>query len=222
MSKKPKPEKRTVQEAFHASLAEQMSEILKSRRINCCYCETAKEASDLVMKMIPKGAVVSQGGSATLDQTGIREALLQRSEITFIDPYADGLSPEEKITRRRQGLTADFFLCSTNAITRNGQLVNRDGMGNRVSAMIFGPRKVVVVAGMNKIVPDIETALARIETVAAPMNTRRLNRKTPCASTLLCEECSSPDRICAATTIIDWQMDPDRMWVILIGESLGF
>ena len=206
--------------------AEQLAGIviknLKDRRINGQYIPSKSDVTKIVLNMIPDGATVSQGGSMTLEETGIRQALLSEKRFRFIDPYEADLSPEESMKRRAKCLTTDVFICSTNALTRDGILVNRDGIGNRVSAMIFGPAKVIIVAGINKIVDDVESGILRIDTVATPMNARRLNRETPCIHTLECSDCRSEHRICAATSIIEMQMNPDRMHVILVGTALGF
>lgn len=207
---------------YTRALAEQVLAAFEWRKINGLFAPTRASALTQAMELIAPGSTVSQGGSITLDQCGIREALKQRTDITFIDPYDPDLSREQQLENRRRGLTADVFITGTNAITRDGILVNRDGMGNRVAALSFGPRRVIVVAGMNKIVDDIESAGARIDQIAAPMNCERLDRDTPCRETLRCHDCSSVGRICSVTTIIERQSDPDRFFVILTNEELGF
>ncbi len=206
----------------HRRLAEKVIGNLQKRQINGIYCETPDDARRTAMELIPDGAMVVQGGSVTLDETGIRKELLDARRFRFVDPYADNLSPEEKITRRKQSILADVFICSTNAVTVDGILVNRDGIGNRVAAMAFGPEKVIVVAGINKIVYSVDEAVNRINRIATPLNVGRLNRETPCAYELECSDCRSEGRICAVTTMVSRQLNPDRIHVIIVGTPLGF
>lgn len=216
------PKNSTAGGKFNHALANRVIDHLKARQMNGYYVETGSEAADLAMTMIPDGSVVSQGGSMTLDEIGLRDRILATDRFTFKDPYAAGLSKEESFALRLETLTCDVFLCSTNALTRDGILVNRDGIGNRVCAMAFGPKKVIILAGLNKIVTDVNAAISRIDTVASPMNCLRLNRETPCSHTMECADCSSDQRICSITTIIDRQWTDDRIHVILVGETLGY
>ena len=124
--------------------------------------------------------------------------------------------------RRREGMTADFMIASTNAITLDGKLVNLDGMGNRVAAMTFGPRKVILMVGMNKVSPDLESAMARVKHYASPVNNIRLGLKNPCVETGLCSDCKSPTRICNMWSIIEGHMIEKRIHVKLIGEYMGY
>ncbi len=211
-----------IKEIYTRTLVEQVLATFEWRKINGRFAPTRASALTQVMDLIPAGSSVSQGGSVTLDQCGIREALLRRTDITFIDPYDPSLSREQQIENRRRGLTTDVFIAGTNAITRDGILVNRDGMGNRVAALCFGPKRVIIVAGINKIVDDLESAITRIDQVAAPMNCERLDRDTPCRETLRCHDCTEPGRICCVTSIIERQTDPARMHVIIVDENLGF
>ncbi len=213
---------RMIPGKYSEALGRKIIDNLTNRHINGYYAPTRSDARSIALSLIPDGAVVSQGGSITLEETGIRAALLQESRFQFIDPYAPGLSMEDRMALRGKSLLADVFLCSTNAITHDGILVNRDGMANRVAAMAFGPSKVIVVTGLNKVVVDVNAAMLRIDTIAAPMNCYRLNRDTPCLTELECSDCDAEDRICCVTTIIDWQRDKNRMHVILVGEELGF
>jgi L-lactate utilization protein LutB len=211
-----------IKEMFTRTLAEQVLAAFEWRKINGRYAPTRASALTQAMELIPEGSTVCQGGSVSLDQCGIREALQQRNDITFIDPYDPKLSREQQLQNRREGLLADVFITGANAITRDGILVNRDGMGNRVAALSFGPARVIVVAGLNKIVDDIESAITRIDQVASPMNCERLDRDTPCRETLRCHDCTSPERICSVTTFIERQADPKRFYVILVNDTLGF
>jgi L-lactate utilization protein LutB len=182
------------------------------------------EAKKLVLETIlpniaPK--TVSWGGSVTMGATGIDAALLANPSLTVINPYEKGISPAEAYERRRQGLLVDFYLTGTNAITEEGHLVNLDMTGNRVGALNFGPKSVVVLAGRNKIVPDIESAMMRIKNFAAPNNAMRLDKKTPCTTTSFCQDCKSTDRICNVWTITEKSFPKHRIKVVLINESLG-
>ena len=140
----------------------------------------------------------------------------------MIDPYLPEYSLEEGLEARRRGLTADFMIASSNAITLDGKLVNLDGMGNRVAAMAFGPRKVILVVGMNTVATTLEEALNRTKQVAAPMNCIRMNIANPCRETGLCSDCHTPTRICNMWSIIEGQVVKDRIHVKLVGEDLGF
>ena len=186
---------------------------------------TAAEARRVVTEeIVPavKPATISWGGSTTHVQTGIYDALKTLPGVNILDTYDKQLSPADMIERRRQALLVDLFIMSTNAITEDGCLVNLDMIGNRVAALTFGPRHVVVLAGRNKIVPTFEDAVTRIKNYAAPVNTMRLEKKTPCRKTGTCHDCSSPDRICNTWTITEKSFPKGRVTVILIDEDLGF
>ena len=189
---------------------------LEKRNMKGYYCETAEEAGELALSMIGENDVVSWGGSETVVQIGIKEHLKN-----VID--RDAAPPEDFIKVRRDALLSDVFLTSTNAITMEGELVNIDGMGNRVAAMCFGPGKVIVIAGANKIVKDEAAAIARIKTEACPPNCIRLAKKTPCAVTGECGNCLIQGQtICAYTVTTRFSGLPDRIHVILVNENLGF
>jgi hypothetical protein len=177
------------------------------------------EARKLAMSMIREGDVVGTGGSITLDQCGIRDELRSGS-YKHLDWWQKKLSPEEKNRILRDTLTCDVFLTGSNAITKDGKLYNVDGRGNRVAALIFGPKKVIVVAGRNKIVKDLTEARERIETIAGPKNAERLQKKTGCRATGYCVDCAMPERICCHTVISE-QQSQKRITVILVDEDLG-
>jgi L-lactate utilization protein LutB len=174
---------------------------------------------DLIPRLAPK--TVSWGGSMTFRSTGLYEALKDRTNGEVWDPFDDKASAEEKSRRQRQALHSDLFITGTNAVTEAGQLVNLDMTGNRVAALTFGPKWVVIVIGRNKIVPDLEEAMFRIKNYAAPANSMRLDKKTPCVKTSYCEECKSPDRICNTWVITEKSFPKGRVKVILINEDLG-
>lgn len=201
-----------VERALHA---------LKENGFKTIYASTRIEAVEEILKLIPKDAVVGVGGSITVRELGLIDAL-SRQGNRVAQHWQKGLSQEESMAIRRTQLTSDVFLTSSNAVTESGQLVNVDGVGNRVAAMIFGPKKVIVVAGVNKIVTDLEGALDRVNNVASPMNAKRLTRKTPCAVTGACTDCRSPERICNVTTIINRRPIRTDFTVVLVGEELGY
>ena len=180
-----------------------------------------KMAYDTIIPSIaPK--TISWGGSMTFVGTRLYEALRNDPRYTVLDTYDKSLSPEQSMQRRRESLLVDLFITGTNAVTENGQLVNLDMIGNRVAALTFGPKQVLIFIGRNKIVPDHEAAIARIKNYAAPVNVMRLDKKSPCGKTGRCENCSSPDRICNTWTIIEKSFPKHRVKVVLINEDMGF
>lgn len=197
-------------------------ENLNKRRMEGSYAATAGQAKEEILAAIPEGASVFRCGSMTSVGMGLWEDIARLPGAEVIDPYKPELSPEEGLQARRRGLTADVMIASSNAVTLDGKLVNLDGMGNRVAAMIFGPEKVILAVGMNKVVPDLETAMARVKHYAAPVNAIRLGLKNPCVENGLCSDCRSPQRICNMWSIIEGHMIEGRIHVKLIGENLGY
>ncbi|PRX34704.1 YkgG family uncharacterized protein [Orenia metallireducens] len=185
------------------------------------YVKTRKELLTKVNELIPKGSVVGVGDSMTLFETGIIDLLRQKDYI-FLDKYQENLTRTEKDQLYSDVFSADSFLCSTNAITEEGELYNIDGYGNRVAAMIFGPKQVIIVAGKNKIVKDLEEAKNRVKNIAAPIDAKRLNKNTPCTKVGYCVDCNSKDRICNNITIIKKQLKKDRIKIIIVDENLGY
>jgi hypothetical protein len=182
-------------------------------------------ASELVIgTLLPAiaPASVSWGGSKTFVETGLYAQLKTIAEVTVLDTYDPALTDEEKLERRRQSLLVDLFITGTNAITENGHLINLDMIGNRIAALTFGPRNVIVLAGRNKLVADLEGAWERIKAYAAPVNSMRLDMKTPCASTGFCQDCKSPQRICNTWTITEKSFPKGRVRIVLINDDLGF
>ncbi len=189
-----------------------------------------RDVAVLVKSLLHTGDTVAVGGSATLFETGVID-LLHSGEYRFLDRYAAGLTPEQQLSVLQESLAADVYLCSSNAVTRAGELYNVDGRANRVAALAFGPRSVIVVVGCNKIVDDLSAAVHRVKTVAAPLNAKRLGCQTYCAVNGVCKAadsdrytdgCGSPDRICSHYLICGKQRIRDRIHVILVGEPLGF
>ena len=164
---------------------------------------------------------ISWGGSATFVETGLYQELKDYPGLEVLDTYEKGINPAEMHERRRRALLVDLFITGTNAVTETGKLVNLDMIGNRVAGLTFGPGNVIVLAGRNKVVPDIEDAMLRIKNYAAPTNSMRLDKKTPCAKSSVCEECRSIDRICNTWTITEKSFPKGRIKVVLINEDLG-
>ena len=165
---------------------------------------------------------VSLGGSMTVVNSGLFEELKAAEGFELIDTYDTTPSKEEFIERRRQGLLADLFITSSNALTMDGQLVNLDGVGNRVAGLTFGPVHCCLLIGRNKVVSGLDLALERVKEYAAPVNCLRLNKKTPCTKTMQCEDCSTPDRICNTWVITEKSFPPERVKIILINQDLGY
>ena len=193
---------------------------LEKRHFEAYYCSTAEEAVEKVLSLIPAGDVVSWGGVATVDQLGIKDRLRQRNQPVIDRDTAK--TPDERVSMLHQALGCDTFLMSSNAISEDGQLVNIDGTGNRVAALCYGPRQVIVVAGMNKVAGDLNSAMARARHIAAPANAQRFDGKSPCRITGQCADCTSPDCICAQMVITRFCNPAGRIKVVLVGEELGF
>jgi len=174
--------------------------------------------------ILPAAAVksVSWGGSITVAETGVLEVLRENAELDVIDAFEKGIALDESWNRRRRAFLVDMYLTGTNAVTDSGQLVNLDRTGNRVAATAFGPKRVTVFVGRNKIVPTLDDAFLRIKTMAAPVNAMRLKTKTPCAKTGVCQECSGEDRLCNTWTITEKSYPKGRISVVLIDQDLGY
>ena len=207
---------------WNEKIAQGIIKNLEMRRMAGSYTANAVKAKEEIVEMIPQGGTVFRCGSMTAVGMGLWEAIAALPEVNLIDPYRPELSQEEGLELRRQGLTADVMIASTNAITLDGRLVNLDGMGNRVAAMAFGPKKVILVVGMNKVAPDLESAVARVKHYAAPVNNIRYGLKNPCVETGLCSDCHTPQRICNVWSTIEGHMIKDRIHVKLVGEFLGY
>ncbi|BBO84766.1 hypothetical protein DSCO28_53320 [Desulfosarcina ovata subsp. sediminis] len=174
----------------------------------------------IIPAMAPK--TISWGGSITFVGTRLYEALKNDPRYTVLDTYDKGLSPEQSVQLRREALLVDLFISGTNAVTETGHLVNLDMIGNRVAALTFGPKHVLLFIGRNKLVADQAAAMARIKNYAAPVNVMRLEKKSPCGKTGRCENCSSPDRICNTWTITEKSFPKQRIKIVLINEDMGF
>jgi len=202
----------------------EVKEQLESNNFDVTIADSLSDAKTLVLeKIIPelKPQRISWGGSMTFVASGLYDALKDTPDMEIVDTFDKSLSNSEMIERRRASLLVDLFITGTNAITEDGQLVNLDMIGNRVGALTFGPKHVIVLVGRNKIVPEIEDAMARIKDLAAPANAMRLDKKTPCTKTAYCHECSSPDRICNTWTITEKSFPKQRVKIVLINDDMG-
>jgi len=205
---------------FREKQVERTISALKKNNFEALFVPDAKAALEEVMRRIPDGATVGVGGSVTLNQIGLLDALGKRN-IRLIWPFQQARNDEERIELVRKSFSSDIFLSSTNAVTEDGRLFNVDATGNRVGAMFIGPKSVIVVSGVNKIVKDIEAAEKRVKEWTAPQNAKRLKRKTPCVETGVCADCSSPDRICNIYVTLAKRPSRTDVVIILVGESLG-
>jgi len=196
-------------------------EKLVAHEFNAIYVKTKEEAIEEIWKHIVPNAKVGVGGSITIRELGILDQLKAKGNIIY-DHWTPGLSKEESFQIRKDQITSNLFLSSVNAITMNGELVNIDGAGNRVNGTIFGPGKVIVVAGYNKIVEDVQEAIKRTKNVAAPMNAKRANLGVPCAKLGRCVDCNSPNRICRVVVIHERKPMLTNILIILVGEELGY
>ena len=197
-------------------------ESLVKNGFGAVYCATPQEAFDSIVSEADVAASVGFGGSMSIVGLGV-EARLREQGKEILNHANPALSRDERLDIMRRQLTCDLFLSGTNALTLSGELVNIDATGNRVAAMFFGPRKVIVVAGRNKLVDGTpRDAIVRVKNWATPPNSKRLNFKTPCASTGFCSDCNSPDRLCRVTTIIDRKPRFTDMKVLVVNADLGF
>lgn len=207
-------------------------ENLKKNNMDAYYCKTSREVCELVESLLPKGCTVSSGGSVTLKETGVLDRI-QNGEYRYLDRSRPGMTREEVEQVYRETYTCDAYLCSANAITESGLLYNVDGNSNRVSAILYGPKSVIMVVGYNKIVRTLEEAVARVKTTAAPANTMKLSMDTPCSKTgecasfrmqnpSMCDGCQTDARICCNFVVSARQRHKGRIKIILVGECLGF
>ena len=202
---------------------------LKKNRMDAYFVETKEEVVPLVKQLMPEGSTVSVGGSVTVKETGVAD-LLKSGYYHFLDRSREGITPEEVRAVYEQTFSADGYFSSANAITEQGELFNVDGNANRIAALTYGPKSVIIIAGVNKIVPDLDAAVRRLKTVAAPANAKRLNCATYCKENGHCvavdggmtEGCNSPQRICCSYLVLGPQRQQGRIIVILVNENLGY
>ncbi|MDD5018379.1 MAG: lactate utilization protein [Eubacteriales bacterium] len=194
---------------------------LNRKGFHAVYVKDADEARAYVLSVVGDDEAVGVGGSMTLNETGIVDALYERGNTVYSTTLAKKLGLDAD-KARRDGVSADVYLSSSNAITLDGDLINIDGYGNRVTAMAYGPKKVIVVAGRNKLTKDPMTAVTRIKEIACPLNARRLGLNLPCAVTGKCNECSSPQRMCNVTMRIQYPASGKEFHVVLIDGDFGY
>ncbi|MBO4814527.1 MAG: lactate utilization protein [Muribaculaceae bacterium] len=202
-------------------IADKLIKNLKRRHIEAFYCPTARQALDQVQNLIDTGSTVTWGGSMTIRDMGITQAIKGRNDLRVID-REDATSPEEVRDMYLKAFSADVYLTSANAISDDGVIVNIDGNGNRVAAITWGPKKVIFVIGLNKVAPTVEAALARARGIASPTNAMRFDINTPCHTDGACHNCNSPDSICSYVHFLRNSRQPGRHVVVLVGENLGY
>lgn len=205
---------------YDCMLIERAQKALEKNGFKVRCFDTKEQATAALLSEIPADKSIGMGGSATLMSMGLYDLFKARGNTLFSHTHAT--SPEESMKFRKAQLSADIFMCSTNALTLDGQLVNIDGIGNRVAAMCFGPDKVYVICGINKIVENEQAARKRIGDVATPMNAQRLKKAVPCATTGYCHDCSSPERMCRIVSIIPRKPMATDLEIIIIAEKLGY
>lgn len=210
----------SIKKEYYKRLAATVIKGLEKRHMEGHYCDTIDEACALALSMVPADSSASFGGSVTLDETGVLAALRSRDDITLHD-RATATTPEENKKIMHDALLCDYYFMSSNAITTDGELVNIDGTGNRVAALIYGPENVIIIAGMNKVVTSVEEGITRTRNVASPQNCIRLDKNTPCKMNGVCGNCLK-DTICDQIVITRASRVPNRIKVILVGEELGF
>ncbi|MBQ7385141.1 MAG: lactate utilization protein [Ruminococcus sp.] len=218
-----------VNEALISSVMEN----LENNNMKPYFCQTGEEAKELVMSLIKEGDTVTNGGSVTMEEIGVMDAVKERKDITYLDRNAEGLTPEEVKEIYKKAFFADVYLMSANALTLNGELYNVDGNSNRVAALLYGPESVVVVCGINKIVENLDEAVKRVKTIAAPKNTVRLHTGSYCENagecmslknegSFMCDGCKGSGRICCNYVVSAQQRHKDRIKVIIVNENLGY
>lgn len=204
----------------------ELKEVLEKNNFEVFMANSVKDAKKVfdeeIMSSLKGIKTVASGGSVTLADTGIIDGVRSNEALEFFDPYDKSLSAEEKYELRRQSLLADLYLTGTNAVTECGKLVNLDMVGNRVAALNFGPKHVVLFISRNKLVETVDDAMFRIKDYVAPVNTIRLDMRTPCKKTGQCMDCSSPQRICNIWTITEKCFPAKRIKIVLINEDAGF
>lgn len=200
---------------------ERTIEGLNKRNMEGYFVNDEVELIELLKNLISHDSIVGVGDSMTLFETGVID-FLRNEKYIFLDKYKDGITKEEKRKIYEKNFSADTFLCSTNAITESGELYNIDGNGSRVAPMLYGPKQVILVAGINKIVKDIDEAEKRVRNYSAPIDAKRLNKNTPCTTLGYCIDCKSPNRICNDFVVIRGQFVKGRIKVIFVGKQLGY
>lgn len=210
----------TAKQQNYVHIANTMIKQLAKRQMEGVYCSDAASAVRQALEWMPDGSSIGWGGSETLTEIGLLDAIRGASYRILDRSLAK--TPDEQRKHHAEICCADYFLMSTNAITMDGELINIDSRGNRIAALCYGPEHVLVFAGMNKIAPDLESGILRARNVASPPNALRLSRDTPCTVTGKCSDCYSPDSICSQVVVTRRSVVPQRIKVVLIGEELGY
>lgn len=210
----------TPKQLFFSNQAATIIKKLEQRNMEAHYCSTKEEAKNKALGLMSSPSIVSWGGSQTIEEIGLLEAL-HPYDYTLIDRSL-AKTQEEIRPYYLKAFDADYYLMSSNAITLDGLLVNIDGTGNRVAALIYGPKNVIIIAGMNKVVADEASALKRVRNIAAPANTTRLQLDTPCVKTGKCHDCLNEQCACCQIVITRFSRIPKRIKIILVGEELGY
>jgi len=213
--------KENIKRWYLQERAQRAVKALQKNGFDAMYVEDRNKARDEILKLVPEAATVGAGGSMTIREIGVLDDLAKRGH-TMYDHWKSGLSQEEIMGIRRAQLTCDVFLASTNAVTLEGELASTDGIGNRVCAMTFGPKKVIIAVGANKIVKDLHAGLQRIKEIAAPHALKESGLPIPCVQTGICSDCDSPLRMCRATIILERKPLQTDITVLVIGEEMGF
>ncbi len=204
---------------YYEKQAETIIKHLQKRGMEGYYYADSKSAVQKALSLIPEGSTVTWGGSESIKECGLVEAL-KDAPVTIWD--RKDVKPEDMKAFYLKAFSANVYLMSSNAITLDGQLVNIDGTGNRIAALTYGPDRVILIVGMNKVCPDLESAITRVHNVAAPPNCMRLNIENPCTKDGICHNCLSPTKICNMLHVMHFNRFPGRIQVVLVGEQLGF
>ncbi len=194
---------------------------LEARDFEARWVPDKATARQVILERVQPGDAVGVGGSVSIRELEVLDTLREKGHTVY-DHWIPGLSKDEILKTRKLQMQSDIFLSGTNALISDGRLVNIDGIGNRVASMIFGPERVILVAGVNKIVETLDAAMYRIKNVATPPNAKRLSIPTPCAKTGRCMDCRSPKRICRAVTILEWRPSLTQILVLIVNEPLGY
>lgn len=204
----------------YQEIAKSMLKVLEEKGYDVHYADDVNEAKKIVLDMIPENSVIGLGGSLTVGETGLVDSF-RDEKYKLIDRYNQP-SKDAMFEAYREALHSDYFISGTNAITRNGELVNVDCSGNRVAAMIYGPKRIVIVAGANKVVNNLDDAFKRLKEIA-PINCKRFNSTAPCVETGICEDCDDPQRMCNYTTVIhNGRKFEGRISIVIIAEKVGY
>ncbi|MEZ0536239.1 lactate utilization protein [Caldicellulosiruptoraceae bacterium PP1] len=194
---------------------------LEKRNFDCFIIDKKEEVIDLIKDIVKEGSTVAVGGSMSLFEIGLID-FLRNGKYVFYDRYKEGLSPNEIADIHRKAFFTDYFFMSSNAITLDGKLINIDGAGNRLAALLYGPKNVIVIVGINKLVQNEEQGILRVRNIASPTNCKRLSKKTPCVVDGQCHDCLSDDCICSHIVVTRRHSEKGRIKVIVVKEELGF